>query len=166
MSDYESDVEVKPKSKKQITDAQRKARLENLRKGRETRAANLEKKKTKQESRSKSHTYEILQSSSDSESDINSSSSDEEELVLSRKSKVKPSKREPVREERGGSGSSKHKSNEIEELKAMVKQLTKERLKKKKSVSKKTIINVQGPSAAPAKSNNAADFYKSKLLDL
>jgi len=167
MSDYESDVEVKPKSKKQITDAQRKARLENLRKGRETRAANLEKKKTKQESRSKGHTYEILQSSSDSESDINSSSSDEEELVLSRKSKVsKPSKREPVREERGGSGSSKHKSNEIEELKAMVKQLTKDRLKKKKSVSKKTIINVQGPSAAPAKSNNAADFYKSKLLEL
>lgn len=99
-------------------------------------------------------------------SDINSSSSDEEELVLSRKSKVsKPSKREPVREERHDRPS-KRKSDEIEELKAMVKQLTKERLKKKKSVSKKTIINVQTPSAVPAKSNNAADFYKSKLLDL
>ncbi len=164
MSDYESDVEVKPKSKKQITDAQRKARLENLRKGRETRAANLEKKKTKQESKSKGHTYEILQSSSDSESDINSSSSDEEELVLSRKSKVKKPKQKPYREE--VDRPSKHKSNEIEELKEMVKQLTKERLKKKKSVSKKTIINLQGPSATPVKSNNAADFYKSKLLEL
>ena len=58
MSDIENSVEsveVKPASKKQITDAQRKARLENLRKGRETRAANLLKKMTKQETKSKEH---------------------------------------------------------------------------------------------------------------
>ena len=162
MSDYESDVEVKPKSKKQITDAQRKARFENLRKGRETRAANLEKKKTKQETKSKKHTYEVQESSSDSESDIYSSSSDEEELVLSRKSKVKKPVQKPSKEDR----SSKYASDEIAELKATVQKLVKDRLKKKKSVSKKTIINIEGPSSTPAKSNNAADFYKSKLLDL
>ena len=162
MSDIENSVEVKPSSKKQITDAQRKARLENLRKGRETRAANLMKKKAKQETKSKEHTYEILES--DSDSDI-SSSSDEEELVLSRKSKTKKTIQNPYREKNVADMLSKHKSNEIEELKAMVKQLTKERLKKKKSGNKKTIINVQTPSVTPAKSNNA-EFYKSKLLEL
>ena len=165
MSDFESSVEsieVKPTTKKQITDAQRKARLENLRKGRETRAANLLKKKTKQETKSKEHTYEIVESDSDSDSD--SSSSDEEELVLSRKPKTKKSTHNPYNEQIVGKPN-KDKSNEIEELKAMVKQLTKERLKKKKSGNKKTIINVQTPFVTPAKSNNA-EFYKSKLLEL
>ena len=161
MSDIENSVEVKPSSKKQITDAQRKARLENLRKGRETRAANLIKKKTKQETKANGHTYEILESDTDTD---NSSSSDEEELVLSRKSKTKKSIKNPYIEQIVGKGQSNDKSNEIEELKIMVKQLTKERLKKK-SGNKKTIINVQTPSVTPAKSNNA-DFYKSKLLEL
>ena len=164
MSDIENSVEsveVKPTSKKQITEAQRKARLENLRKGRETRAANLLNKKTKQETKAQGHTYEILESDSDSDSD--SSSSDEEELVLSRKSKTKKSTKNPYSEQ--NVIQTKQKSNEIEELKAMVKQLTKERLKKKKSGNKKTIINVQTPSVTPAKSNNA-DFYKNKLLEL
>jgi len=48
----------------------------------------------------------------------------------------------------------------------MVAQLAKDRLRKKKTRTKKTIINVQTPSAAPAQTNKAADFYKSKLLDL
>ncbi len=159
MSDIENSVEVKPPSKKQITDAQRKARLENLRKGRETRAANLIKKKAKQETKTNGHTYEILESDSDSD---NSSSSDEEELILSRKSKKIT--HNPYSEQIVGKGQPKDKSNEIDELKAMVKQLTKDRLKKK-SGNKKTIINVQTPSVTPAKSNNA-DFYKSKLLEL
>jgi len=59
MSDFESSVEsveVKPTTKKQITEAQRKARLENLRKGRLTRAANLLNKKTKQETKTQGQT--------------------------------------------------------------------------------------------------------------
>jgi len=151
MSDYEDEVDVKP-TKKQMTEAQRKARLENLRKGRQARAENVNKKKAKLDKQSKTQSYEVRESDSDSDSDSDSESS-EEELVLAHKSKVNKSK-------------SKSKTSEIDELKAMVAQLAKDRLRKKKTRTKKTIINVQTPSAAPVQNNKAADFYKSKLLDL
>jgi len=62
MSDYsEEEVDVKP-TKKQITDAQRTARIENLRKGRETRMKNVEAKKTKLAKKAKTETYKVPES--------------------------------------------------------------------------------------------------------
>lgn len=168
MSDfeYEDDMDVQP-TKKQITDAQRKARIENLRKGRETRAKNVEIRKAKQMKASQKQKYEVRESESESESETESDSSDsEEELVLKRKSN-KRSRSTPYEAKHVKSIPEKpHKSSEIDELKAMVAALAKQQLKKKKLRTKKTIINVSTPTPAPAPNNKAADFYKNKLLEL
>jgi hypothetical protein len=160
MSDYEYEDEVDAKpTKKQITEAQRMARIENLRKGRETRAKNAEMRKTKQMKANSKQKYEVRESESETESESKSDSSDSEaELVLKHKSKSSKLK--------GGKSAEPKRSNEIDELKAMVAALAKQQLKKKKSRTKKTIINVSTPSPAPVQNNKAADFYKSKLLQL
>jgi hypothetical protein len=168
MSDfeYEDESDAKP-TKKQITDAQRKARIENLRKGRETRAKNVEMKKAKQMKASQKQQYEVRESDSDSESETESDSSDSEiELEITRKPKAKPSKAiKSTRYEKP------HRSSEIDELKAEIKAemaaLLKQQRKKKNSRTKKTIINVAAPTPVQTQSNNPkADFYKSKLLEL
>lgn len=152
-SEQEIEVEAKP-TKKQITEAQRRARLENLRKGRETRLNNLQNKKTK----AKEKKVEIYESSSsESETDTNSDSSEEEiHFVTKPKRKNKPDRLDfPKKDTR---------NDEIAELKAIVAKLAKD--KKKKQKSKKTIINVQAQPQMQTTSNSKADFYKHQILKL
>ena len=155
MSD-QSDVETEVvPTKKQISEAQRKARIENLKKGRITRQKNLDAKKSAQAKKESTKSYKVEQSSSD-ESDSSDSDSSEDELVIAHKRK-KPKKDKASKPDNSV-------SNEIKELRElMVASLAKQ---KKKKRSTKTIINVPGYGQPPPKQTNQSDFYKTKLLQL
>ena len=98
--DEELDIEQEPRKtkaqdKKQISEAQRKARIENLRLGRIKRSMNIEARKQEAlkpvPEKPKRMKYKIQHE--ETESDTESESDDEEELVLQRKSKSKNCKK-------------------------------------------------------------------------
>jgi len=166
MSEYDSEIETQetqetvPKTKKQISDAQRSARIENLKRGRETRLANVAKKKAKA---ARTQKYEVQESS---ESDDSDSSSDEEELVLKSRKKVRPSVSAiTTKASKSGRGrdSSSSIHDEVSQLKDMILALAKQKKKKK---AHKTVINIPAQQAPQQPTNSASDYYKTKLLKL
>lgn len=146
--------EAKPikRSKQQITEIQRKARIENLRLGREKRMANIEHKKKKQAKKQK---YEIEESESSSSSSEDSNSDEETTLISKKKIKKESSKK------------SKHNHTEdkvrkeLKEMKEMILALAKQKKKK----SHKTIVNIPSQHVQQP-TNPCAEVYKRKLLDL
>ena len=147
-------VEEKIKKKRQMTEAQKQARLDNLKKGQAVRAANIAKRKRKQEKQAKTQKYSAEEeSSSDSDTDTSDSESSIQEFTISRKTKDK----KPVK--------SKHKSNtsEISELKQMILQLAKNQ--KKRAPRAKTVINIPS-QATPSGVHPEANKYKTRLLEL
>jgi hypothetical protein len=158
-SDTEGIVEehmTAAKKTKQITDAQRKARLENLRKGRLTRKANMEKKKAEQEAKKNTKSVKLKHySSSDSDSDSSS-----EELMLSQK------KHRKVREETPPRRSKPDRADEIAELRKIVLKLKND--KKKHKQRHDTVVNVQTVPTPAAKADNSSysDYYKTRILKI
>jgi len=113
----EHPIEIKPKKpKKTITAKQREARIENLKKGRERRLANIKEKKTKQPIQ-----YDLgsdTESDSDPEIDMDS-------YVLSRKEKNKPK----IKEKQSTADDIR---KEIQELRSVVFQIAKKKQKPRK----------------------------------
>jgi hypothetical protein len=162
------------KNKKAITDKQRLARLENLRKGRLTRLAKIEEnkklkidnedvqKQISKVSQKVSIDYESNSSSSES------SESEEEELVLTTRKK-KQVEQHSNKSHRAESSISNSK-NEIQELKNMIMKMSRD---KKKPRKQNTYINIppSTPIVAPTPVNGGSngsysDFYKTRILNL
>ena len=103
------------KSKKPMTEAQKKARLINLQKGREIR---------KQKQQTKAQEYDL---SSDSSSD--SSESDDDALVVSRKKKVVP-KEVVMKQQRTRSSEEPNNNNNLKEKFRELRNAIQEMIKK------------------------------------
>ena len=161
------------KQKKAISDKQREARIENLRKGRITRMKNIELKK---EASSQKHNPKMqykVEHENDSESSNDSST--DEELVLTKRRPTRPTSRSEVVKR----PSKQHREHyrevdtsraEIAELKALVMKLAKDKQKKKRH-PQNTIINVTPAVTAPvaAKGSDNGDyseFFKTRILKL
>lgn len=167
MSDIEySDVQEEvqehiagAKKKRTITDAQRSARIENLKRGRLTRMANIAKKKEAQALKKKTKSYEVKQYTSSESSDSDSS---DEELVITKKHK-KVRQVAEVKQEKPRNADHQTRQ-EIAELRQIVLKLAKTKKKKERS-STSTVINIPQSTAAPV-DDSYSNVYKSRILKL
>jgi DNA recombination-dependent growth factor C len=149
-------------NKKPMTEAQKKARLQNLQKGREIRKKKLE---------SKGQEYDL----SSDESDVSDSESDNEAFVISRKKKVVP--KEVVKQERSRKTIQmehpQHSNNyqkNFDELKTMIQDALHKKNTKAKSSKRsggtKIVVLPQNTSQQASKSNYndpSMDFLKKSL---
>ena len=145
--------------KKMITDAQRSARVENLRKGRLTRMANLAKKKEGLALKKNTKSYKVKQYSS---SESSESESGDEELVITKKHKKgKIPEAKPERVHKSGDNQTRQ---EIAELKELVLKLHKKNKRKRETQS--TVINLPQTAPAPVVDDGYSQIYKSRILKL
>ena len=152
------------KENKVISEAQRTARIENLRRGRLTRMKNIELKKqnTQPPVPSKAVRTDRYEVKHETASEDEDESSDSEEYVLSKKRKETPAKKRKAKS---------YEKNEIAELKNMILSLANKK-KKPRARSSSTIINLPAQPVASvpipvAKENGFySDFYKSRILKL
>ena len=143
-SETEQIQSTKP-TKKQITESQRKARIENLRLGREKRMANLQKRQRKVQSKQKYEVRENDQYETASESESSSSDDSEDELVITRKPKKKTAPTPVPAKKSKEQPADNQLYSEMSELKQMVAMLARKRHKKPRS--QKTIINIPASSS-------------------
>ncbi len=123
MSSDEIDNKPETKQRKKITDKQKASRIENLKKGRETRM-----KKIKEKKESKENEYDIDSGSESSDSEV-----DMDSFILSKKTKdnSKSSKSLKSKSKKKDYSETDELRNEIKELRGVMYEIVKKKAKKK-----------------------------------